>query len=76
MKIPLIIHMTNQSNTTEQQTTHREFVESFRQMALEKTDNGGVILDFLVSAVKGEFPDFKPNHKLEAVQDCSKSSQA
>ena len=37
-------------------------------MALEKTDNGGVILDFLVSAVKGEFPDFKPNHKLEAAR--------
>ena len=37
-------------------------------MALEKTDNGGIILDFLVSAVKGEFPDFKPNHKLEAVR--------
>ena len=37
-------------------------------MALEKTDNGGVILDFLISAVKGEFPDFKPNHKLEAVR--------
>ena len=60
--------MTNQSNTTEQHTTRREFVESFRQMALEKTDNGGIILDFLVSAVKGEFPDFKPNHKLEAVR--------
>ena len=37
-------------------------------MALEKTDNGGIVLDFLVSAVKGEFPDFKPNHKLEAAR--------
>ena len=44
-------------------------------MALEKTDNGGVILDFLVSAIKGEFPDFKPNTSSKP-QDCSRSSQA
>ena len=63
--------MTSQTSTTENstpQTTHRQLVESFRQKILEKTDGGDLIIGFLISAVKGEFPDFKPNHKLEAVR--------
>ncbi len=49
-------------------TTRRELVESFRQMVLEKTDNGSLIIEFLVSAVNGELEDFKPCHKLEAAR--------
>ena len=37
-------------------------------MVLEKTDNGSLIIKFLVSAVKGELEDFKPCHKLEAAR--------
>ena len=54
--------------TPEQRTDRQEFVESFRQMALEKTGDGGLILDFLVSAMKGEFDDFKACHRLEAAR--------
>ena len=51
-----------------QHTTRRELVESFRQMALEKTNNGSLIIEFLISAVKGELQDFQPCHKLEAAR--------
>ncbi|MYE54703.1 MAG: hypothetical protein F4X34_05855, partial [Chloroflexi bacterium] len=59
--------MTAQSDTT-QLNNRQLFVESFRQMALEKTGDGGLILDFLVSAMKGEFDDFKACHRLEAAR--------
>ena len=58
----------NSKLTTQQRTDRQQFVKSFRQKALEKTEDGGLILDFLVSAMKGEFDDFKPNHKLEAAR--------
>ena len=51
-----------------QQTTHRQLVESFRQKILEKTGDGDLIIDFLISAMKGEFDDFKACHRLEAVR--------
>ncbi len=56
------------SQLTTEQNNRQEFVESFRQMALEKTGDGGLILDFLVSAMKGEFDDFKACHRLEAAR--------
>ena len=37
-------------------------------MALEQTDGGNLIIQFLVSAVKGEHQDFQPCHKLEAAR--------
>ena len=37
-------------------------------MVLEKTDGGNLIIQFLVSAVKGEHDDFQPCHKLEAAR--------
>ena len=55
-------------NSTTHQNTRRELVESFRQMVLEKTDGGSLIIQFLVSAVKGEHQDFQPCHKLEAAR--------
>ena len=55
-------------NSTPQRTTRRELVESFRQKILEKTDGGDLIIGFLISAVKGEFDDFQPCHKLEAAR--------
>ena len=60
--------MTTQSDTTEQQTTHRQLVESFRQKILEKTGDGDLIIGFLISAMKGEFDDFKACHRLEAAR--------
>ncbi len=51
-----------------QQTTHRQLVESFRQKILEKTGDGDLIIGFLISAMKGEFDGFKPNHRLEAAR--------
>ena len=56
------------SQLTTHKTTRSELVESFRQMALEKTDGGSLIIEFLVSAVKGEMEDFQPCHKLEAAR--------
>ena len=61
----------NSQLTTEnstQHTTRRELAESFRQKILEKTEGGDLVIGFLISAVKGEFDDFKPCHKLEAVR--------
>ena len=52
-----------------QQTGRRELVESFRRMALEKIDNGSLIIEFLVSAVKGELEDFKPCHRMSASRE-------
>ena len=37
-------------------------------MVLEKTDNGSLIIEFLASAVRGEFEDFQPCHRLEAAR--------
>ncbi len=51
-----------------QQTTHRQLVESFRQKILEKTGDGDLIIGFLISAMKGEFDDFRACHRLEAVR--------
>ena len=63
---------TTENSTT--QTTHRQLVESFRQKILEKTGDGDLIISFLISAMKGEFPDFQPCHKLEAARLLQKYS--
>ena len=60
--------MNSQLTTENSSPTRRELVESFRQKILEKTDGGDIIIGFLISAVKGEFDDFKPCHKLEAAR--------
>ena len=60
--------MNSQLTTENSSPTRRELVESFRQMALEQTDNGRLILEFLVSAMNGELQDFQPCHKLEAAR--------
>lgn len=52
----------------QQQPTHRELVESLRQIVLEETDNGREIIKFLKSAMNGEFEDFQPCHKLDAAR--------
>ncbi len=61
-------HMIAETLQHTQHTTRRELVESFRLMVLEKTDNGSLIIEFLISAVNGELEDFKPCHKLEAAR--------
>ena len=57
-----------QQHTTQDQPTHRELVESLRQIVLEETDNGRSIIKFLHSAMSGEFEDFQPCHKLAAAR--------
>ncbi len=61
-------HMIADTLQQTQHTTRRELVESFRRMVLEKTNNGSLIIEFLISAVNGELEDFKPCHKLEAAR--------
>ena len=53
---------------TQDQPTHRELVESLRQIVLEETDNGRAIIKFLHSAMNGEFEDFQPCHQLDAAR--------
>ena len=55
----------NSQLTTEQRTN---FTESVQAVIVEQTDNGRTIVEFLISAVNGEFPDFQPCHKLEAAR--------
>ena len=57
-----------QQHPTQDQPTHRELVESLRQIVLEETDNGRAIIKFLNSAMNGEFDDFQPCHKLAAAR--------
>ena len=57
-----------QQHPTQDQPTHRELVESLRQIVLEETDNGRSIIKFLHSAMNGEFDDFQPCHKLDAAR--------
>ena len=54
----------NSQPTTEQP----DFTESVQSIIVEQTDNGRTIVEFLISAVNGEFPDFQPCHKLEAAR--------
>ena len=60
--------MIAEQHTTQDQPTHRELVESLRQIVLEETDNGRAIIKFLKSAMNGEFEDFQPCHKLDAAR--------
>ena len=57
-----------QHPTPQKQQSHRELVESLRQIVLEETDNGRAIITFLKSAMNGEFEDFQPCHKLDAAR--------
>ena len=57
-----------QQHPNQDQPTHRELVESLRQIVLEETDNGRSIIKFLHSAMNGEFEDFQPCHKLDAAR--------
>ena len=41
---------------------------------MEETDNGRIIVKFLLSAALGEFPDFQPCHQLEAARLLQKYS--
>ncbi len=54
--------------TPQNQQSHRELVESLRQIVLEETDNGRAIITFLKSAMNGDFEDFQPCHKLDAAR--------
>ncbi len=58
--------ISQEQHPTQDQPTHRELVESLRQIVLEETDNGRAIIKFLHSAMNGEFEDFQPCHKLDA----------
>ena len=60
--------MIAEQHSTQDQPTHRELVESLRQVVLEETDNGRAIIKFLHSAMNGEFDDFQPCHKLDAAR--------
>ena len=60
--------MIAEQHTTQDQPTHRELVESLRQIVLEETDNGRAIIKFLNSAMNGDFEDFQPCHKLDAAR--------
>ena len=57
-----------QHPTPQKQQSHRELVESLRQIVLEETDNGRAIIKFLHSAMNGEFEDFQPCHQLDAAR--------
>ena len=39
------------------------------QIVKEKTDNGRTIVEFLHSAMQGELPDFKPQHRMSASRE-------
>ena len=62
----------NSTLTTDQPS----FTESVYNIIVEMTDNGRTIVEFLISAVNGEFPDFQPCHKLEAARLLEKYSGA
>ena len=60
--------MIAEQHPNQDQPTHRELVESLRQIVLEETDNGRAIIKFLHSAMNGEFEDFQPCHQLDAAR--------
>ena len=39
------------------------------QIVREETDDGYVVVQFLIDAMEGEFPDFKPCHRLSAARE-------
>ena len=53
---------------TTEQDIHRSPAELLQDIILERTDRGRRIVDFLLSAMEGEFADFKPCHMLEAAR--------
>ena len=61
----------NSQLTTEQ---HPDFLQSVKAIIMEETDNGRIIVKFLLSAALGEFPDFQPCHQLEAARLLEKYS--
>ena len=61
----------NSQLTTEQQP---DFLQSVKAIIMEETDNGRIIVKFLLSAALGEFPDFQPCHQLEAARLLQKYS--
>ena len=61
----------NSQLTTEK---HPDFLQSVKAIIMEETDNGRIIVKFLLSAALGEFPDFQPCHQLEAARLLQKYS--
>ena len=59
--------------TTNNRTT-TDFLQSVKAIIMEETDNGRIIVKFLLSAALGEFPDFQPCHQLEAARLLQKYS--
>ena len=55
----------NSQLTTEQQL---DFTESVHNIIMEKTDNGRTIVEFLLSVMQGELPDFKDCHRMDAAR--------
>ena len=55
-------------------TEHPDFLQSVKAIIMEETDNGRIIVKFLLSAALGEFPDFQPCHQLEAARLLQKYS--
>ena len=50
----------------------RRINSEMAEIVREKTDGGRRIVDFLLSAMEGEFPDFKPNHRMSACNELTR----
>ena len=60
--------ITEADPTTTGQDEQRSPAALLQSIILEKTDGGRLIVDFLISAMKGELEDFQPCHKLQAAK--------
>ena len=47
----------------------RRIQSELAQIVQEETDNGRAIVTFLVQAMEGELPDFKPCHRMSAAKE-------
>ena len=59
---------TQPSPTIQEQDEHRSPAKLLQDIILEKTDNGRLIVDFLISAMNGELKGFQPCHQLQAAR--------
>ena len=61
----------NSQLTTEQ---HPDFLQSVKSIIMEETDNGRIIVKFLLSVMEGELAGFKECHRIEAARLLQKYS--
>ena len=57
------------ASESESQSPANSIRDQLAQIVREETDDGRVAVRFLIDAMRGEFPDFKPCHRLSAARE-------